>query len=436
MYILMMFPIILIGIYFLCRPKYALFTYLVFAPFSYYYAYLSDNPAWFGDLLQKGTRDFLVLLFYFIYLLNMFAKGKIPKLRSLSIFFILLFGGLMLLQYFGGILENHWISAMGLRNALEFVPLVFIVPALLSKKEDIRKIFNALFVVAFIVALLGLYQSFVLGIGVPSRIAVNITVHRIFSTLFSPNNLGAYLTIFGLLLFNYMLDKHYLINWPLSFIILSTLLVCLFFTYSRSALFGFIIGAGYLTIIKHKKIFWGGAGVLSIIMILLLLFNPSSLGRYFITIGDPLSDRSLLGRYLHIFDFMQFVSARPSILLTGAGINETSTMVYELGEGVVSKSGIGTDNYYLFLLATGGPILLFVFCAIIYSLFKEVNIMYLASDDIYFKTLARGVKAVLVTFVFMGLFSNIWGLFPSNMYFWFLIGLLFAIKRNILLSKQ
>lgn len=432
-----MFPLILAGIYFLCRPKDALFAYLIFAPFSYYYAYLSDNPIWVGDLLQKGTRDFLVLLLYFIYLLNMFAKGKIPKLRSMSMYFILFFVVLMLLQYFGGILENQWISAVGLRNALEFVPLVFIVPALLSKKEDIRKLFNILFVVAFIVAILGFYQSFVLGIGVPSQVAINITVLRIFSTLLSPNNLGAYLTIFGLLLLNHILDKHYLVNRPLSFIILGTLLVCLFFTYSRSALFGFIIGAGYLIFIKRKKIFWGGTGILSIIVILLLIFNPILLlGRYFLSIGDPLSDRSLLGRYLHIFDFMQIVYARPSILITGAGINDTSTMVYELGKGVVPKGGIGTDNYYLFLLASGGIILLFVFCAMMFFLFKEAKYAFLASDDIYFKTMARGIKTVLIAFIFMGLFSNIWGLFPGNMYFWFLIGLLFVIKKEIALSKR
>lgn len=425
-------------------PKQALFLFLFYAAFYYWYYALwgargVTNPRLIDEsVFAKLFKDVLVLSVYAFCLGKVLVTKKIRFDKMNFLLPLLGFVGIAVIQGIRGMGDSIFLGLIALRNFILYVPVVFVVPMLVTSKKDIKDIIKYLIFGAIIVSLIGVYEYFFGGISFYHQYSTlfKMFINRIYSTLYNTNNFAIYLNIFIMLCFSFYLNRIYIINKQVSLTILVLFSFCLLATQSRVGLAMFLMGIVFLLFINNKKKAFVLLTVsLVALAILIQLTVPTLFYRYrfsFNPVEKDLRDASKASRLVVVENAFKIIQKDNLVLLTGVGITKIGKVRVAASGGYVDAEeksvGIG-DNYFLQVLIGMGLIGFILFAWMLGSIFKESLNLFKKLDDIYLKSLAGAICAIVIIFCFKGFFAQLWELFPNNLYFWFLAGLLISIRK-------
>ncbi|MFH0887171.1 MAG: O-antigen ligase family protein, partial [bacterium] len=240
--------------------------------------------------------------------------------------------------------------------------------------------------------------------------------------------------------FSFYINRIYIFNKILSLFILYLFGFCLMATQSRTGAIMALLSIVFLLYINHKqKAFIMVIGTLVLVAVLVQLFIPGLLYRYSVALDmaeQGNRDASKAGRIGVWQNAIDVVSRGDPVLIYGYGLSRIGKVA--LAGGLEGEGSAGPmnrddivdigDNYFLQLLFTVGFLGPLLFFWILFSAFKESMRLYKAENDLYLKCLLGGISSIIVIFTFQGFFSQLWELFPNNLYFWFLLGLLVSIR--------
>jgi O-antigen ligase len=194
-------------------------------------------------------------------------------------------------------------------------------------------------------------------------------LYRLFSTFLDPNFVGAFLAIFSIFILSFLPNIFKNKDWiklTLFSVAALTTIVALYLTYSRSALIMLAVGiVTFLLIAGWKKLILA----VIIVMVLSVFILPKS----FTTEGTNfLRATSSSARIASVKEVMSVIQKSPVI---GVGFNAYRYAMNKQGyNGKIwqtSHGGAGTDNSFLFVLATTGII---GFAAFVYLIFKIMRL--------------------------------------------------------------
>jgi O-antigen ligase len=193
-------------------------------------------------------------------------------------------------------------------------------------------------------------------------------LYRLFSSFLDPNFAGAFFALFFLFSISFIPDFIKKRKW-LSFSIVGTVAVltlgALYLTYSRSALIMLVVGVvAYLYLINKKK--------LIVFILLLVLLSIFILPKSFQTEGTNfLRAASSEARIEGVKEALTVIQKNP---IYGVGFNAYRYARNQQGlngpNWQISHGAAGTDNSFLFVLATTGVIGFAVFLWLLYKIFS------------------------------------------------------------------
>jgi len=311
-----------------------------------------------------------LLIAFVIYVLRKKKKINFKKsflLKSIAIFSTIGFISL-LLNLFNLSFDRFLISFLYLARFVAYALIYFIFKEFDAKFK--QKINYALIFSGSMVVLLGFVQYFFY----PSLrnlfyLGWDEHLYRLFSSFLDPNFAGAFFAIFSLFVVNFIPDlfkkKKWLMLSIFGMVLISTI-SALYLTYSRSALILFVVGVVTYLALKNKKKLIVVALVGMILLIFLLPKSFQTEGTNFLRITSSNSRIDSASEAIKIF------SKSP---IYGVGFNAYRYAQNKLGMNnsiwQVTHSGAGTDNCFLFVLATTGIV---GFIAYLYLLFKIMRL--------------------------------------------------------------
>ena len=244
-------------------------------------------------------------------------------------------------------------------------------------------------------------------------------LHRLFSTFLDPNFAGAFLVLVLVLLSENIIERSAKKNrkiFTMATVWVITL-VAIFFTYSRSAMV-LLLTASAVFLIIHK-LYKVAVIALFILVISFFIFpNPNIQGL------NPLRIASIEARIESAQDALEIIS-KNSIIGVGFNAYRYARIRYGLAdvEGtLVSNSGAGTDNSYLFVMATTGIVGIVVFVLFWINILK-----YLARSlhlGIYERITFVSIVGLLVNTIFIN------SLFYPPIMAWVFILIGFTVNRK------
>ena len=244
-------------------------------------------------------------------------------------------------------------------------------------------------------------------------------LYRFFSTFLDPNFAGAFLVLVLVLLSENIIERSAKKNrkiFTMATVWVITL-VAIFFTYSRSAMV-LLLTASAVFLIIHK-LYKVAVIALFILVISFFIFpNPNIQGL------NPLRIASIEARIESAQDALEIIS-KNSIIGVGFNAYRYARIRYGLAdvEGtLVSNSGAGTDNSYLFVMATTGIVGIVVFVLFWINILK-----YLARSlhlGIYERITFVSIVGLLVNTIFIN------SLFYPPIMAWVFILIGFTVNRK------
>jgi len=220
-------------------------------------------------------------------------------------------------------------------------------------------------------------------------------LYRLFSTFLDPNFAGAFLVLFILLLTENVIRS---IKNQKKLIFFSILwaftLIAILLTYSRSAFIMLIVGVGVLLAL-HKL--YKVIAILGIMFIaLFILFSNRNIEGL-----NPLRIASVEARIESANEAISIFSKNP---ILGVGFNAYRYALNRYGfrteqGSVVSNADAGTDNSYLFVLATTGIIGFLIYLDLWVNILRVIirNI----HSEIYSKVALASIGGLLVNTIFI-----------------------------------
>lgn len=380
---------------------------IVAMPFHAFLTIYFDNLLHSGHALQAWKEVIIIALAIIaaIYLLNKKeSRPKLDKLNYIVVAIIILALAISLIR-FGSL------SALIFGLKTDLMPLVvFVLAQIVASRFDDAKVYSLVVWPAFIVSLLAILQAlaippdFLAGLGynsstiIPAQYVDSTTmVVRAFSTLGGPNQLGAYLILPVTLVTAKLVNKFD----GKKFVILATLLVGLYLTYSRSAWLGaalailttVIVGVGKKTRLKFL-IGLGVAGIIGLLFIASRNFcDPNNTIQYYLLHG------SCTNNLLKGSDQIRLTSLKSGLEAAyhnplGKGLGTAGPASYHAIRSLI------TENWYLQIAIELGLAGLILFVA-----FFTVNAIALLKDSLDSKNIAS-----------LSLFASIIGLAGTNMF--------------------
>ncbi|OGH20337.1 MAG: hypothetical protein A3D74_04310 [Candidatus Levybacteria bacterium RIFCSPHIGHO2_02_FULL_37_13] len=246
-------------------------------------------------------------------------------------------------------------------------------------------------------------------------------LYRMFSTFLDPNFAGAFFVLYFLFVFG--LTMHFIKskkkNYPMFLSLLSACsVVAIFLTYSRSALIMLIIGSTTLFLLKKQK------KLIIMILTISVIFFVITANNFYIENLNLLRTASSKARLESASHAIEIIKDNPVL---GVGFNAYRFAQSKYGfikedNGALSHSGAGTDNSFLFVLATTGVVGLISYLFIWFNIFKRA-FRILNSNG-----LQETMSAILIASI-VGIFANAFFInslfYPSIMlWMWTLVGLI------------
>ena len=245
-------------------------------------------------------------------------------------------------------------------------------------------------------------------------------LYRMFSSFLDPNFAGAFFVLYFILVFGLTMEyiKENKKNYSLLLSLLSiTTLIAVLLTYSRSALIMLIVGSVTLFLLKKQK------KLIFITIGIAVIFYVFAVKNFYIENLNLLRTASSKARLESASRAIVVIKDNP---IFGVGFNAYRYAQTRYGfnkdeSRLVSHSGAGTDNSFLFVLATTGVIGLTSYLFIWFSIFKR------AFKTLNYNGLQKTMSTIVIASV-VGIFVNAFFInslfYPSIMlWMWVLIGL-------------
>jgi O-antigen ligase len=371
----------------------------------------------FTNGVAVSLNDLMIFAFvgvWFIYKLVSKSKFKTPKLKRPLLIFTLIAGISLLVNVFNLSQQGALVSALYLVRWI-FYALVYYIILEFDLKFRIKAL-KALLVSGFIVVILGYVQYFFYpNLRNLYYLGWDDHLYRMFSTFLDPNFAGTFFVIYFLFTLNHFLlgfKKQFTLS---NFIILAACVLSLgavYLTYSRSAFFMLLVALiSYLWLKGKRKILIG----ILFILVLFIFLSPAAFKHENTNFLRSVSSNE------------RIKSANQAILVflknpvIGVGFNAYRYILnkdfgYNGGLWQTSHAGAGTDNSFLFVLATTG---LIGFTAFIFLIYK---MLMLAREKI------KSTHGILVISIILGLIIN--SIFINSFFYvlvlewiWILVGI-------------
>lgn len=297
-------------------------------------------------------------------------RQTLPKSRLIKPF--LLFVGVAVLSLLVNMtwltLSEILISSLYLLRFVAYGCLYLFIVSL-SKKE-INMFVGLLLGVITLVVLVGYVQYvYYPHLGNLFYLGWDEHLYRLFSVYLDPNYTGVLLVLFLFFLVFYLkrhIQEKRLLTVFLAVLICFTIFA-IFLTYSRTALVMLVVGGLiYLTLLKMRKLIMG---FIALVIILLVVTSNTSIEGL-----NPFRVVSTQARVISYTVALDIVGKHP---VFGVGFNAYRYAQNEYGHRVsgnwlTSHADSGTDNSFLFVLATTGLIGLTVYLYLWHTILKDV----------------------------------------------------------------
>ncbi len=251
-------------------------------------------------------------------------------------------------------------SGMYLGRFILYSFLYFITSSLISKKIITKKfVLNLLLLFGGVVAFLGFMQLFLYP-DIRNLFYLGWDPHygRLVSVFLDPNFTGIILSLHLLLIIKLYIDKNFIINKKLLFLLGSLSFLALILTYSRSSWISFIAGLSFV-LYKIKKLIY----IIPVIMLLLFLVfivpKPKGEG------GNLQRTASSFARLDNYKKSLSLIQRQP---LLGYGFNTLGYL--SAPKEIPDHAASGADNSFLFVILTTGVLGLFVYLLLGWNIFK------------------------------------------------------------------
>jgi len=229
-------------------------------------------------------------------------------------------------------------------------------------------------------------------------------LYRMFSTFLDPNFMGLYLALLSIFIIGQIIKTNKKNTYFYShFIFAGITLLALILTYSRTAIISFALGTAFLTIYLNKiKIF--------VVLIILLFGGVLALSNFYIEGMNPVRIASSEARLESMGEALEIFSDSP---IYGVGFNTYRYAQIKKGFrdeklSIVSNADAGTDNSFLFVLATTGVIGIFTYLNIWKQIIVKIRKLSISNKAIAF--------SIIVTLFSASFFIN--GLFYMPIMLW------------------
>lgn len=343
----------------------------------------------------------LILLILYFIAFKLVKNSRLPKyllIKPILGFIIIAFVSL-LINYFNYSLNNLFVSALYLVRFTLYASLYFIV--IEFKDEFKRKIPLFLLFSGTITTILGYIQFFFY----PSLknlfyLGWDEHLYRMFSTFLDPNFAGVFFSLFFIYSLTFISknlkdNKRLLIYSSISLLSL----ISVYLTYSRSGLIMLLISVLTFLLLKNKK-------KLVILVILLLILIIFIIPKSFKTEGTNLFRiNSSTARVDSLNQAIEIFIKHPVL---GVGFNayryaQNKYVGLNTTYWQTTHSGAGTDNSFVFVLATTGVIGFVAYLYLIYEIFKLAKLRI--KKNIFAPILIASLSGLLVSSLFInGLF--------------------------------
>src|SRR3989344_323790 len=356
--------------------------------------------------------DIGVVALAFYWILLSFKNLKKIKIDKRLGFPILIFSVVALLSLLLNArllnINELFVSSLYLIRWIAYASIIFIIPMFDNSFKKI--IIKLLIFIGVVIVVLGYIQYFLYpNLRNLYYLGWDEHLYRLFSAFLDPNFAGAFFVLYFLFVLNILIEslkkQARFFSFFLGVISLITL-IAIFLTYSRSALLMLIIGSFVFLFLYTKKSF---AVLIVIIFLLATTLVPKAYtteGTNFLRIA---SSEARLG------SAKQAIEIFKESPVFGVGFNAyryaKNRHGFTFGNWEKSHADAGTDNSFLFLLATTGIV---GFFAHFYMWFKILKI------NIRSKLLIASATALFVDSLFIN------SLFYSFLMFWIfsLVGLM------------
>lgn len=373
--------------------------------------------AWVGFLLAVGLKAALRLRLDRRTPLWFSVRGR--RLMILAVVYCLL-PVLTLLVARGNLFE---VLLYSVRYPLEYVPMIFLLPFVLRGRSSLPHL--RFFVPLIIITLL--FLTVEIFSGRPTGMGWGGIYNRYGSIFGSPNDFGVFLMLSITVLLAFMVEGA--IAWSLKTVTFLALCLCaLASTVSLSAVFSMgFSGLGLVFLAKRKL-----AGLLALVAFVLMAaglyfaFSQAGVLMFLTERAGNLStfrDSSAYGHYVGVIDGLKEVSRfSPEEFLTGTLGSRTEL--------------VAPETYYLRIIYLRGiPALLVLLSIIVVSIAEAYRRYRGAPGSPQQRGLFLAIMVCLCSFSFASLFIPYFDTFPSNFYFWFLVGILWSEPDATLLPK-
>ncbi len=331
----------------------------------------------------------------------------------------------------------------------KFLKCVFLYFSLLEALSDgkrMRIFLGSFLLSAFIVTLSGVCQhytgkDFIKGhlIGTENL----ISTHRINSSFFGANALGAYLLpligLMGHLLYSLFTQRLSIsfgkmgwVSMVLAAFFLSLLLACLCWTYSRSSWIGYLVILFLMVVLDRRKIFYAGALFLVFIFIFLpsldnvrhmeLIRDNSARGQHKESIQYMIESGGS-GRMAHWEQALSIIRSSP---FCGTGLNTYARIIKRDPN---QKTWWYAHNGYLQMAAETGLFGLSCFLGLLLAILWHGIRSCKQIVEPWSLTVLQGVLCGFVGLLAQGFFDNTFFTVQLSMLLWLMIGVIIDVPR-------
>lgn len=341
-----------------------------------------------------------LLIFSWIFFKLRFKKERKYFLKKPILIFVSVGLISLILNFYNLTLETFLISFLYLVRFVSYVSLYFITKEFNSSTKN--KISILLLFSGFITVLIGYVQYFYYpNLGNLIYLGWDEHLYRMFSSFLDPNFAGIFFVIY--FIYTLVFVKNYLIRRNIYKLILVTLLsfftlIAIYLTYSRSALIMLFISIiTFLILNKKSKLIF----IVVLILSLMIFISPKS----FKTEGTNLLRTVSSESRITSMKYGLYIFEKNPIFGVGFNAYRYAQNKY-LGLNNIywrtTHAGAGTDNSFIFVLATTGVV------GFIAYLYLILNILNLAKSNLtknrYSAVLFSSLSGLLISSIFINSF--------------------------------
>ncbi len=417
------------------KPWLSFLLILASAPFFPIFKNIAFIP---GLTLSKDCL--IATLFFFIVLVPFFKSPKTfwQKFSPHPLFWplIFLFIWLFITLIRADILP---LGVLRLREILLYMAFFFITLFLVKREEQKKEIFSTLIFSSIPINILAIFQFFFFPEGLVRRFdpIAQIWINRVSSTLAHPVIFSEYLIFIFILLAAYFI---YVKKWRIPILLYSFFIfVLIYFTYARSAwlamMFLFLLGGIFLfkKIWRRYKIITGGV-ILLFLFFVSFIFGFTKAGIYAKFFVSP-QYLSNLERIVIAVNILSQGNTRTDLLghglgdvleqqerTTGLSLRDLAALDTERVRREKAKTFV--DNQHLKTFAEMGIVGLGIYFWLYTVIIIFVYRKFKKEKEVFSKIFSFVLLLFVPLFILQGIFVDIWDVFPTNLIFWLLVGLI------------